>query len=278
MPVATLLLSLTWMVSAQAAPVACLSQLEVQACCDDAELAAFQANVNANGTRAQCAVHTHNQAVASWVADCRAAPPAGCSVTAGVVQQAGNPATQVAFTNMCANNGWAPSTPRRLYTCCDNTSDSDGDGVMDCDEQVAGLDPLLADSDGDTLMDGEEIEIYGTDPKKYDTDDDGLDDGYESYTGYTDPLDDDSDDDGLKDGEELSTDPMNPDTDGDGVNDGDEHAAGSNPLDPCDPAACEDPGGEEDTGDTGEEDTGDTEDTGVEGECTDTGGVGGTGL
>ena len=70
------------------------------------------------------------------------------------------------------------------------------------------FDPNL-DSDGDGLLDREEIEIYGTDPFNPDTDGDGLSD-WEEIKIY-------------------GTDPLNPDTDGDGYLDGEEVAAGYNP-------------------------------------------------
>ncbi|MFT5457554.1 MAG: hypothetical protein ACI9K2_004051 [Myxococcota bacterium] len=224
---------------AHATIVACLSQLELQACCDDAEFAAYQNDVNAGGTRGECAVHTHNQALAGWTVTCQSDGPVGCSDTATALSQAGDPTAQANFATMCNDNGWAPSTARRLYTCCDNAMDSDGDGLMDCDEQTLGTDPLLADSDGDTLSDGDEVNLYPTDPKNTDTDNDGLDDGYEVYTAYTDPVVADSDNDGLLDGAELSTDSMNPDTDGDTLLDGAEVNAGTDPTDPCDPNACD---------------------------------------
>ncbi|NIP97482.1 MAG: hypothetical protein GWO24_30250, partial [Akkermansiaceae bacterium] len=102
-----------------------------------------------------------------------------------------------------------------------------------------------ADSDGDGLSDGEELDL-GTDPTDPDTDGDGIDDGDEvdgsrnPFTGIfndpdaplpdppgdpTDPLDPDTDGDGLFDGDEVDAafgDPSNPalaDTDDDGVND-----------------------------------------------------------
>ncbi|MEN0064506.1 MAG: hypothetical protein AAGA48_20325 [Myxococcota bacterium] len=84
-------------------------------------------------------------------------------------------------------------------------------------------DPLNADSDGDNLSDGEELNNTGTNPALADTDADGLNDDVE-VAGPTDPLDSDSDDDDLLDGAEvtLGTDPMVADTDGDGLTDGDE--------------------------------------------------------
>lgn len=77
------------------------------------------------------------------------------------------------------------------------------------------------DNDGDRLTDCEEIKEHGTDPLVADTDGDGLPDGQEIDLG-TDPLDTDSDSDGLSDGEEvaLGTDPLDPDSDSDGLPDG----------------------------------------------------------
>jgi len=62
--------------------------------------------------------------------------------------------------------------------------DTDADGIIDRDEIDAvtelslssALDPLSPDTDGDTLGDGEELELLGTDPLLADTDADGADD------------------------------------------------------------------------------------------------------
>ena len=67
---------------------------------------------------------------------------------------------------------------------------------------AGGEEPIELDSDGDGLMDEEELEI-GTDPSKFDTDGDGLSDGFEVRELGTDPLQSDSDEDGLGDGDEL---------------------------------------------------------------------------
>jgi hypothetical protein len=111
--------------------------------------------------------------------------------------------------------------------------DTDGDGLSDDDEDIAGTDPDDADSDDDGLPDGLEVDV-GTD-----TDGDGLING----------LDPDSDDDGLFDGTETGrecqgadidlergfcrsdadngltlTSPVDPDTDDGGASDGSEDA------------------------------------------------------
>ncbi|MDD3276226.1 MAG: lectin-like protein [Kiritimatiellales bacterium] len=88
-------------------------------------------------------------------------------------------------------------------------------------EHPRSLDPLNPDSDGDGLLDGEEIKTYHSSPFVSDTDGDGLTDPEEAAAG-TSPVLADTDADGLTDVEELagSTDPVNPDTDGDGLKDG----------------------------------------------------------
>ncbi len=46
-----------------------------------------------------------------------------------------------------------------------------------------GTEPLNADTDGDNLKDGDEIETYGSNPTNPDTDNDGMNDGDEVYAG-----------------------------------------------------------------------------------------------
>ena len=64
--------------------------------------------------------------------------------------------------------------------------DRDGDGVRDEAEVSAGSDPDQADSDGDTLPDGDEVRVVGTSPIDPDSDGDGIDDAAELDAG-TDP-------------------------------------------------------------------------------------------
>ena len=143
--------------------------------------------------------------------------------------------------------------------------DSDGDTVTDCDENIHGTDPLndcesiggrplpTSDCDNDRLTEEEEA-MLGTNPLNPDTDGDGVIDGQE-VTDATDPLDicdflvesqtatptnmwnsSDCDSDDLTNQDEiiLSTDPTNPDTDGDTIKDGQEVLDMTDPLDPCD--------------------------------------------
>ena len=137
-------------------------------------------------------------------------------------------------------------------TACvsDPASDEDMDGLTLLQEcGTTQTDPTKADTDGDGLNDG--IEVNGqnpTDPLKADTDGDGLGDGLEDKNkngaldaGETDPNKADTDGDGLGDGEEDKdkdgtvgdgeTDPNKADTDGDGLGDGTE-VKGKNPTDP----------------------------------------------
>ncbi len=74
-------------------------------------------------------------------------------------------------------------------TLCDvESDDTDGDGLSDEREEELGTDPGVADSDGDGVTDGEEVDTHGTDPVIADTDGDGVSDGDELDEG-TDPLD-----------------------------------------------------------------------------------------
>lgn len=88
-------------------------------------------------------------------------------------------------------------------------ADADNDGLTNDQELQLGTDPKKADTDGDGLLDGDEVRKYRTDPKVADTDGDGLSDGEEVN--------------------KWGTDPLNPDTDGDGYPDGKEVKGGYNP-------------------------------------------------
>ena len=113
-------------------------------------------------------------------------------------------------------------------------ADSDGDGLSDGDEvNQYKTNPLKADTDEDGLSDGAEVNQYKTNPLKADTDGDGLSDGAEVNQYKTNPLKADTDGDGLSDGAEVNqykTDPLKADSDGDGLSDGDEVKYKSNPL------------------------------------------------
>lgn len=62
--------------------------------------------------------------------------------------------------------------------------DSDKDGLDDVREKEIGTDPSISDTDGDGLIDGDEVIIWKTNPMMADTDGDGHVDGAEVYNGY----------------------------------------------------------------------------------------------
>jgi hypothetical protein len=131
-------------------------------------------------------------------------------------------------------------------------ADKDSDGLTDLEEYLLlfseegwAVDPTNPDTDGDTLVDGDEVNGAGsrpvTNPTIGDTDDDGLSDAVESNTRVfvnasdtgTDPTDKDTDDDTLLDNIELNTgifvstnnpgtSPLARDTDIDGLTDAEE--------------------------------------------------------
>ena len=114
--------------------------------------------------------------------------------------------------------------------------DDDGDGLTNFQESELGTDPNRADTDGDGLLDPDEISEHGTSPTNSDTDGDGLDDWHEINVSNTKPTEKDSDGDGLIDPAEieLSTNPNNPDSDGDGLTDSaevNEYRSNPNALD-----------------------------------------------
>ena len=58
-------------------------------------------------------------------------------------------------------------------------TDNDMDGLLKKEEKEIGTDPENADTDGDGLLDGQEVNTYGSNPLNADTDGDGLKDGDE---------------------------------------------------------------------------------------------------
>jgi hypothetical protein len=141
-----------------------------------------------------------------------------------------------------------PSAIEVQYGTSDGNRFTDGGtpAVSDGGQLQNGLDPTNpadngtkgTDTDGDTIVDVDE-QVLGTNPAAKDTDADGLDDNLEISTG-TEPLVADTDGDGLTDGQEdadksgnvtvTETSPVTWDTDGDGVGDGTEVAQSTDPL------------------------------------------------
>jgi hypothetical protein len=56
------------------------------------------------------------------------------------------------------------------------------------------------DTDGDSVVDSDEVDLYGTDPETWDTDGDGLSDGNELFVAGSDPFVWDTNGDGVSDG------------------------------------------------------------------------------
>ncbi|MGI9241180.1 MAG: LamG domain-containing protein [Verrucomicrobiales bacterium] len=147
----------------------------------------------------------------------------------------GHDGTPMGFGAMVETTLNAPVSP---------TEDSDGDGLPDDWEELWFGEGNLSQGpddnpDDDGLSNGEEFATNrALDPTVADTDGDGLEDGPEVNTHMTDPLDDDSDDDTLLDGAEVNThmtSPTDADSDDDTVDDATEIADGTDPNDPNDP-------------------------------------------
>jgi pimeloyl-ACP methyl ester carboxylesterase len=83
----------------------------------------------------------------------------------------------------------------------DAYEDNDVDGLSNLVEQSLGTNPLMADSDGDTLSDYDEMYAYNTNPALQDTDSDNLSDGVEVKFFHLNPLQADEDGDGQLDGQ-----------------------------------------------------------------------------
>lgn len=107
---------------------------------------------------------------------------------------------------------WGAEPPVE-YAVSGGVLDSDGDGLLDVEEEKLGTDPFDPDTDRDGLSDGEEVKAHGTNPLDPDTDLDALKDGAEVLTYKTNPLERDTDKGGVADGHEViedGTDPLDP--------------------------------------------------------------------
>lgn len=126
------------------------------------------------------------------------------AVTATVVAQVTAVGVEAATATAQATVVWA-------------IADDDGDGLSNQVEKELGTDALKADTDGDGLLDGEEIDhngvkLLGTDPKVPDTDDDELLDGQEARGNPSPPPN-------CENARGQYTNPSQADTDGDGEKD-----------------------------------------------------------
>ncbi|MCM1327183.1 MAG: cellulose binding domain-containing protein [Bacteroidales bacterium] len=83
----------------------------------------------------------------------------------------------------------------------DAEEDLDLDGLENLWEIQYGTNPADNDTDGDNLLDNEEVNTYGTDPLQKDTDGDGLSDYDDIFLGFS-PLLVDTDNNGISDNEE----------------------------------------------------------------------------
>lgn len=62
-------------------------------------------------------------------------------------------------------------------------TDQDLDGLLDAEEKKYGTNPARVDTDGDGILDKDEIAVYRTNPLKADTDGDKIKDGDEVRRG-----------------------------------------------------------------------------------------------
>jgi hypothetical protein len=91
--------------------------------------------------------------------------------------------------------GFDPLDPKQPAIACTEQTDLDGDGLLDCEETMAGTDLRHTDTDGDGILDFIEI-VNGTDPTVRDANQDLDFDGnsnLDEIRGGTDPLVPDAD-------------------------------------------------------------------------------------
>ena len=97
---------------------------------------------------------------------------------------------RVVVTSFAGASGMTISTDplSGMVFMVDDDADSDDDGLPDVAERYTKTDPHRRDTDGDQIVDGDEIRLLSTNPLQADTDSDGFDDLVELKAG-TDPLD-----------------------------------------------------------------------------------------
>jgi len=83
-------------------------------------------------------------------------------------------------TNVVPSEAGAPVDPDHAQFAADlkarAATDADLDGLSDAQEKQLGTDPNKSDTDGDGLLDRQEVNIFKTDPTKADSDGDGVKD------------------------------------------------------------------------------------------------------
>jgi hypothetical protein len=110
------------------------------------------------------------------------------------------------------------------------TTDTDGDNVVDSEEvDLYGTDPEIWDTDGDGLSDGDELFVAGTDPFVWDTNGDGVSDGGIAPSAEAEPL---VADDGAPAVADEGGGTSSVDSDTDRLADADEAAFGTDPTTP----------------------------------------------
>lgn len=134
----------------------------------------------------------------------------------GAVSNVTDTAMSTAATATAAATGAIAAGGEKVAEALDTKTtdfvDQDGDAISDEDERALGTDPANTDSDGDGILDNEELGVDLLNP--IDTDNDGI----------INALDEDDDNDGIPtlQESEFSSNPLSADSDGDGISDGDE--------------------------------------------------------
>ncbi len=80
---------------------------------------------------------------------------------------------------------WELDEAGNLTTLTSRSQDADGDGLTNEQEYVAYAKPLVADTDGDGLSDGAEVNLHGSSPLNTDTDGDDMPDAWEVAHGLS---------------------------------------------------------------------------------------------
>jgi hypothetical protein len=74
---------------------------------------------------------------------------------------------------------WELDYAGNLTTLTSRSQNADGDGLSNEDDYANGTDPVVADTDGDSTSDGDEVLVHGSNPLNTDTDGDDMPDGWE---------------------------------------------------------------------------------------------------